>query len=129
MKATLAALLIAFGCVAVSPVFAEEGAKPEVRMYATSWCPYCAKARAYFAALKAGAIDVYPEYTGTIAKEILKLSGDPGTVALNRALASQGLAVGTPLGFSNGYGLAMREERAEKLGVRTLSDLARQPRL
>lgn len=23
---------------------------PEVVMYATSWCPYCAKARAYFAA-------------------------------------------------------------------------------
>jgi len=26
-----------------------------------------------FAALKAGSIDLYPEYTGTIAKEILKL--------------------------------------------------------
>ena len=32
-------------------------------------------------------------------------------------------------GFNNGYALAMREDRAEKLGVRTLSDLARQPRL
>ena len=49
MKATLAALLVVFGCVAASPVFAEAGAKPEVKMYATSWCPYCAKARAYFA--------------------------------------------------------------------------------
>ena len=48
MKATLAAFLVAFGCVAVSPVFAEAGAKAEVKMYATSWCPYCAKARAYF---------------------------------------------------------------------------------
>ena len=28
-----------------------------------------------FAALKAGSIDLYPEYTGTIAKEILKLEG------------------------------------------------------
>jgi osmoprotectant transport system permease protein len=82
-----------------------------------------------FAALKAGAIDGYPEYTGTIAKEILRLPGEPGIVALNRALASQGLAVGVPLGFNNGYGLAMREDRAEKYGVRTLSDLARQPRL
>ncbi|MEA3194144.1 MAG: osmoprotectant transport system substrate-binding protein opuBD [Betaproteobacteria bacterium] len=82
-----------------------------------------------FAALKAGAIDVYPEYTGTIAKEILKLDGEPGLVALNHALAPHGLAVGVPLGFSNGYALAMREDRAEKLGIRTLSDLARHPRL
>ena len=49
MKATLAALLIALGCVAAAPAFAEAGAKAEVKMYATSWCPYCAKARAYFA--------------------------------------------------------------------------------
>jgi mycoredoxin len=49
MKATLAALLVAFGCVVAEPVFAQAGAKPEVKMYATSWCPYCAKARAYFA--------------------------------------------------------------------------------
>jgi len=82
-----------------------------------------------FAALKTGAIDVYPEYTGTLAREILRLPGEPGIVALNRALAPQGLAVGVPLGFSNGYALAMREDRAESLGVHTLSDLARQPRL
>ena len=50
-------------------------------------------------------------------------------MALNRALAPHGLAAGIPLGFNNGYALAMREDRAEKLGVRTLSDLARQPRL
>src|SRR4029079_2936303 len=30
------------------------------------------------------------------------------------------------LGFNNGYALAMREEPAQRLGVRTLSDLARQ---
>ena len=28
-----------------------------------------------YAALKAGSIDLYPEYTGTIAREILKLEG------------------------------------------------------
>ena len=82
-----------------------------------------------FAALKAGAIDVYPEYTGTLAKEILRLDGSPGLVALNRALAPHGLAAGVPLGFSNGYALAMREDRAEKLGIRTLSDLAKHARL
>ena len=33
-----------------------------------------------FQALRAGAIDVYPEYTGTIAREILKLRA-PGRSA------------------------------------------------
>jgi osmoprotectant transport system permease protein len=33
------------------------------------------------------------------------------------------------LGFSDSYALAMREDRAESLGIRTLSDLARRPGL
>ena len=55
-----------------------------------------------YAALKTGAIDLYPEYTGTIAKEILKLDGNPGMDALNRALAPSGFGVAVPLGFNNG---------------------------
>jgi len=82
-----------------------------------------------FAALKAGSIDLYPEYTGTIAKEILKLEGDAGLEAINRALVPQGLGVAVPLGFNNGYALAMREDRARSLGIRSLSDLARQREL
>jgi osmoprotectant transport system permease protein len=82
-----------------------------------------------FAALKAGAIDVYPEYTGTLAKEILGLPGRSGLAELDRALAAQGLAVGIPLGFNDGYALAMRSDRAEALGIRSLADLARYPAL
>jgi osmoprotectant transport system permease protein len=82
-----------------------------------------------FAALKAGSIDVYPEYSGTIAKEILRLEGRPRLEELDRALAPLGMGVGVPLGFSNSYALAMREERAQALGIRTLSDLSRHPRL
>ena len=82
-----------------------------------------------FAALGAGSIDLYAEYTGTIAKEILKLGGDPGMEALNRALAPMGFGVAVPLGFNNSYALAMRGERAQKLAIRTLSDLARHPEL
>ena len=82
-----------------------------------------------FAALKAGSIDLYPEYTGTIAKEILKLEGNPGLDELNRALAPQGLGVALRLGFNNSYALAMRDERAQELGIRTLSDLAKHPGL
>jgi osmoprotectant transport system permease protein len=78
-----------------------------------------------FAALRTGAIDVYPEYTGTIAREILKLAGNPDLAALNKALAPQGLAAGIPLGFNNGYALAVREDS----GLKTLSDLARRPEL
>ena len=82
-----------------------------------------------FAALGAGSIDLYAEYSGTIAKEILKLGGDPGMEALNRALAPMGFGVAVPLGFNNSYALAMRGERAQKLAIRTLSDLARHPEL
>jgi osmoprotectant transport system permease protein len=78
-----------------------------------------------FAALKAGSIDLYPEYTGTIAKEILKLESHPRMDELNRALSSQGLGVAVRLGFNNRYALAMREERAQALGIRSLSDLAK----
>ena len=78
-----------------------------------------------FAALKAGSIDLYPEYTGTIAREILKLDGNPGMDELNRALAPLGFGVAVPLGFNNSYALAMREARAQQLGIRSLSDLAK----
>ena len=82
-----------------------------------------------FAALKAGSIDLYPEYTGTIAREILKVEGNPSIEDLNAALAPQGLGVAVRLGFNNTYALAMREDRAQALAIRTLSDLAKHPGL
>lgn len=78
-----------------------------------------------YAALKAGSIDVYPEYTGTIARAILGLKGAFTLEQLRRRLAPDGLGVGVRLGFNNTYALAMREAQAERLSVRTLSDLAR----
>ncbi|MDP2241651.1 MAG: glycine betaine ABC transporter substrate-binding protein [Burkholderiales bacterium] len=78
-----------------------------------------------FAALKSGAIDVYPEYTGTIAFELLQRKSPASLDELKRELAPHGLGVAVPLGFGNTYALAMREERAAALGVRTISDLAR----
>jgi osmoprotectant transport system substrate-binding protein/osmoprotectant transport system permease protein len=80
-----------------------------------------------FSALKSGAIDLYPDYTGTIAKEILKLDGPSSIEDLNRALARDGLAAGVPLGFNNTYALAMREDQADRLGVRAISALAQHP--
>lgn len=78
-----------------------------------------------FAALKSGAIDVYPDYTGTIALELLGLTGVPSLEVLNRRLAEHGLAAGVFPGFSNSYALAMREARAAERNVRRISDLRR----
>ncbi len=80
-------------------------------------------------ALKAGAIDLYPEYTGTIAREILKSEERLDLAALNQRLKSLGLAASVPLGFSNSYALGMRRKDAERLGIKKASDLAGHPQL
>jgi osmoprotectant transport system permease protein len=80
-----------------------------------------------YSALKNGEIDVYPEYTGTIEREILKSTQPLDLDGLNRALLPLGLAAGVPLGFNNTYALAMREDRAQALGVRNVSDLREHP--
>ncbi len=80
-------------------------------------------------ALKAGAIDVYPEYTGTIDAEILKNPKPTDLAAMRRALEPMGLGVAVPLGFQNTYALAMTAAQAAQLNVKTISDLARQPQL
>ena len=78
-------------------------------------------------ALSSGAVDVYPEYTGTIVRELLKREGNPSLAELNQWLAPRGLKAGVPLGFNNTYALAMREADAQRLGVKTMSDLAKLP--
>jgi osmoprotectant transport system permease protein len=78
-----------------------------------------------FEALKAGAIDVYAEYTGTLDAEILKNTAPTSLAQLQRQLAPLGLGVAVPLGFNNTYALAMREELAQARGLQTLSDLTR----
>jgi osmoprotectant transport system permease protein len=82
-----------------------------------------------FAALKGGSIDLYPEYVGTLDQEILKNKTPSNLATLQQQLAPMGLGVAVPLGFSNTYALAMREEKAEKLGIRSFSDLAKHPDL
>jgi osmoprotectant transport system permease protein len=80
-------------------------------------------------ALKSGAVDLYPEYTGTIAREILKSEERLDLAALNERLKTLNLAASVPLGFSNSYALGMRRKDAERLGIRKASDLARHPTL
>ena len=78
-------------------------------------------------ALSSGAVDVYPEYTGTIVREILKREGNPALEELNQWLAPRGLKAAVPLGFNNTYALALRDSVAERLGLKTISDLAKVP--
>lgn len=86
------------------------------------------------AALQQGQIDLYPEYTGTIVRELLKRDAAADARAplaqINVWLAPLGLKAGVPLGFNNSYALAMREADAARLGIATISDLAaKAPRL
>ncbi len=81
------------------------------------------------AALKAGSIDIYPEYLGTIEQEILKLPTGSAPETIARELARLGLAHGVPLGFSNSYALATTEALAVQRGMRRISDLRAQPDL
>ncbi|WP_333846406.1 ABC transporter permease/substrate-binding protein [Limnohabitans sp.] len=82
-----------------------------------------------YAALQAGNIDLYPEYTGTIDQEILKNKTPSSLAAMREQLKPLGLGVDIALGFNNGYALAMRGDRAQALGVRMLSDLVGHPTL
>ena len=75
-------------------------------------------------ALASGSVDVYPEYSGTIVRELLKRDGNPSLEELNRWLAPRGLVAAVPLGFSNSYALAMSEAKARQLGITRISDLA-----
>jgi osmoprotectant transport system substrate-binding protein len=79
------------------------------------------------AALRAGQIDAYVEYTGTALAAILKEPpGDRDARAIfervKSAYAKDGLAWTAPLGFDNTFALVVRGDDARRLGVRTISD-------
>ena len=80
-------------------------------------------------ALKGGQIDAYPEYTGTIATEILKSDSDVSPDQIRTSLEKLGVGMTAPLGFNNTYALVMRRSEAQRLGIRTISDLQRHPDL
>ncbi len=82
-----------------------------------------------FHALEAGELDVYPEYTGTIAAEILAGQNLKGEAEIRAALAGRGIGIGRSLGFNNTYAIGMQDTVAAKLGIRTISDLRKHPDL
>jgi osmoprotectant transport system permease protein len=80
-------------------------------------------------ALRGGQIDAYPEYTGTIAQEILKSDRALSLDQIRDSLAKFDVAMTGPLGFNNTYALVMRRSEAQQLGIRTISDLRKHPEL
>lgn len=79
-------------------------------------------------ALRNGSVDVYPEYTGTIAEEILKRPG-ANESDIRQALEQEGVAMTSDLGFNNSYALVMQRDRATRLGIANISDLRAHPEL
>jgi osmoprotectant transport system permease protein len=82
-----------------------------------------------YRAVAHGNIDLYPEYTGTLSQAILKDPAADTVTEIRRELEGTGLTVGRPIGFNNTYALAVRREMAERLGLRSISDLERHPEL
>ena len=80
-------------------------------------------------ALLSGDIDVYPDYTGTIAESILRDPQLRDEAAIRERLAQDGIRMSRPLGFENAYALGMREATAERIGIRRISDLRDHPKL
>ena len=87
-----------------------------------------------FDALRTGAIDFYPEYTGTGLLVILQPPADalralpmqPDSVLAfvrQRFETKYGLRWLKPLGFNNSYCLMMRRKQARALGIRSIDNL------
>jgi len=82
-----------------------------------------------YQALKSGSIDLYPEYTGTIDQVILKSTRAKSHDEMRAALAEADLGMSDPLGFNDGYAIAVSREAATRLGLRAISDLKSHPEL
>ncbi|HEY8516767.1 MAG TPA: ABC transporter permease/substrate-binding protein [Candidatus Binatia bacterium] len=82
-------------------------------------------------ALASDDVDLYVDYSGTLWATILRREGVPESrEAAIREIARflrerDGVELVCELGFENAYALAVREADGERLGIRTIGDLAR----
>jgi osmoprotectant transport system permease protein len=82
-----------------------------------------------FKALASDEIDAYVDYSGTVWANVLGRTDTPSRQQmleeLQRELQKQyGITLLGALGFENAYALAMRKDKAEALGIRTIADLS-----
>jgi len=83
-----------------------------------------------FEALKNGNIDIYPEYSGTLAEAILKLPRRVSYADLRGILKRRfEMDLLGSFGFNNSYAIALSRSLAEQRGLKRISDLARFPGL
>ena len=80
-------------------------------------------------ALIGGDIDAYVDYTGTIWSNAMQRRGTAPRAQVLREVTDwlakeHGVTLLGPLGFENAYALAMRRDRAEALGIKSIADLA-----
>jgi len=85
--------------------------------------------RVLWEALRRGDIDLYPDYTGTLAREVLAARAPLDDAELRGVLAAQGVAISRSLGFEDRYAIGVRREVAARLGLARLSELAAHPEL
>jgi len=79
-------------------------------------------------AMLAGQMDFYVEYTGTALTAVLGEPSSNDTETVYRAVRDAyrdrfGFEVGPPLGFNNTFAIVVRSEDAQRLKLRTISDL------
>jgi osmoprotectant transport system permease protein len=82
-----------------------------------------------FRALASGELDAYVDYSGTIWANVM---GRTDVLPPREVLAAErewllrerGVVLLGSLGFENAYALAMRRDTAERLGIRSIADLA-----
>ncbi|HET8934238.1 MAG TPA: ABC transporter permease/substrate-binding protein [Polyangiales bacterium] len=83
-----------------------------------------------FRALSQAELDVYVDYSGTIWANVMKRKDNPPRDQLLRELTDwllheRKVQLIGKLGFENAYALAMKRERAERLGIRSIADLTK----
>lgn len=83
-----------------------------------------------FRALARNELDAYVDYSGTIWANVMQRADTPQRDVVMREMGEwlrreRGVTLLGSLGFENAYALAMRRDRAQSLGIRTIEDLAR----
>lgn len=97
--------------------------------YQTQYKSQLGGTRILWNALLEGEIDIYTDYTGTIIQEILNGQDVDSHQALNEALKPYQVQATKSLGFNNSYAIGVNKEAATQRGLKTISDLAKQPDL